>query len=412
MAVSNLANARAFDGWMTESEYCAASAVAILEELYAASAGSSLELRNQLLRVKNNLGKFRYLAGAYHKAEVALADCQRLSMKLVGDNPRVPDYLHMLAEANLALGSVHTAQGRTAAATRILDEGLAYEQKVLQLNPIHTQGLKRLPEHQLARVVLERECGRLPSASHLIDEALPLLTAAHLEHPDHQGDMVDLFEGLVASALLDAKIGRSTAAGRITEIHRLFGVLHTHAGNDPKNVWSASEAVWGYLALAERALVLASPTEALEFLGKASSALEPAGQTAPGLLVLQSHATRLEALRGEALRRIGKHAEAAAAAKRAVEVAEPLAREDPAYLYDLTCACALQARLDPAASGPPAAAVGALRAAINEGFDNVHKLEHDDRLAPLRLRNDFQALIRAATQKATAPAGANEAPSP
>jgi hypothetical protein len=76
-----------------------------------------------------------------------------------------------------------------------------------------------------------------------------------------------------------------------------------------------------------------------------------------------------------------------------VTIADPLAHDDSAYLFDLACARAQQARLDPSNPDPPATAVSALRLAVDAGFDNAYKLQHDDRLAPLRPREDFQALI-------------------
>jgi hypothetical protein len=180
------------------------------------------------------------------------------------------------------------------------------------------------------------------------------------------------------------------------ELDRLLQDRCRRAGDDPNNIWVASQAVRGYLALAEHALAFGASAKALGTLEKASGVLSAARRTAPELLVLRSLAVRLETLRVGALRSIGKNEEAAAAAKTAVDLAEPLAREEPAYLYDLACAHALQARLSPAAADPPAAAVKALQAAVNRGFDNVYKLEHDERLAPLRSRKDFQALIRGA----------------
>jgi hypothetical protein len=115
---------------------------------------------------------------------------------------------------------------------------------------------------------------------------------------------------------------------------------------------------------------------------------------------LRSLRARIETARGFALAGAGQVAQAATAANRAIDVAEPLAREDPSYKYDLACARALQARLDPNASGPPADAIAALRAAIEGGFDNAYKLETDERLAPLRPREDFRALIRLVKDKA------------
>jgi hypothetical protein len=119
--------------------------------------------------------------------------------------------------------------------------------------------------------------------------------------------------------------------------------------------------------------------------------------------VLRCLEVRLDTLRGEILRRLGKTTEAKAAVERAVTVAEPLASEDSAYLFDLACARAQQARLDPSNPEPPAKAVSALRLAVDAGFDNAYTLQHDDRLAPLRPREDFQALIGLVKQQQEKP---------
>jgi hypothetical protein len=107
-----------------------------------------------------------------------------------------------------------------------------------------------------------------------------------------------------------------------------------------------------------------------------------------------------------ALAGTGKAGEAKAAAERAVAIAEKLARADSSYSYDLACALALQVRLDPTTPGPAAAAVTALRGAVEYGFDNVYKLKNDEHLAPIRRREDFLALIQNIEKKAAAPAGA------
>jgi hypothetical protein len=98
-------------------------------------------------------------------------------------------------------------------------------------------------------------------------------------------------------------------------------------------------------------------------------------------------------LRASALAGAGNAGAAAAAVERAVAILENLASEDPSYSYNLACALALQARLDPAALSPPMAAVAALKKAVEAGFDNVHKLNHDLYLEPIRSRDDFQGLI-------------------
>src|SRR5262249_27111230 len=155
----------------------------------------------------------------------------------------------------------------------------------------------------------------------------------------------------------------------IDKIHGLVGERCQSAGNDPKNMGARSEAVLGCLALARRSLADEAPAEALKSLDKASEVLNPAMQRSPNLLLFRALVVRLEPLRGEVLRRLNKNEEAGAAAKQAISVAEPLAHDDPAYLYDLACAYALQTRLDPSATGPPATAVEALQASVKAGFD-------------------------------------------
>ena len=85
------------------------------------------------------------------------------------------------------------------------------------------------------------------------------------------------------------------------------------------------------------------------------------------------------------------------AAGRAVELAQDLARTDPAYLYDLACMLSARALVS-RSEADAAAAVVALRRAIDAGFDNDHLLRSDTRLEGLRDRPDFPAPISAPTQ--------------
>lgn len=56
-------------------------------------------------------------------------------------------------------------------------------------------------------------------------------------------------------------------------------------------------------------------------------------------------------------------------------------------------ALALQAGFSPNEPRPAAAALDALRKAVEYGFDNVYKLKNDENLAPVRQRKDFQSLV-------------------
>jgi tetratricopeptide (TPR) repeat protein len=403
-ALGNLANAHKYNGWLTEFEQGANRSVAFLDALGPRDA-LDLALGRELVFSKEKLGIARLLAGTIHSAETTLMEARRLCEKLVRDNPSVPDYLNDLAQIDVWLAMVYTAQGRTVLVKPVLDEGFAYLQKLLRLNPKHREGLTTVPDYHFAFGRLDGDLGKAQPASESIGKALQLLAEWGRRQPDDQLFLFDFFETLIASLSLDIQMGRPPMAGRITEIRRIVQELCRRAERDPQNTWAPAEAVSGYLGLAEHSLASGSPGEALESLEKASAVLEPARQRSPELLRLRSLAVRLERMRGDVLKRLGKNQEAATAVEQAVTLAKPLARDDPAYLFDLACAHALQARLDPSASGPPEASIWALRTAVEHGFDNAYKLEHDDRLAPLRPREDFRALIRLMWKKPASFAG-------
>jgi hypothetical protein len=68
---------------------------------------------------------------------------------------------------------------------------------------------------------------------------------------------------------------------------------------------------------------------------------------------------------------------------------------EPCHLFDLARHLALASTLPGAGIPDPAnRAVRALRHLAASGFDNPHKLRSDERLAPLRGRQDFQDLLR------------------
>ena len=104
----------------------------------------------------------------------------------------------------------------------------------------------------------------------------------------------------------------------------------------------------------------------------------------------------LLARKGDALARLGKSADAAKAIRQAIEIVEDLCKQEPCYLYDLAHHLALASTLPDSAGIDHAAdrAIKALRDSIASGFDNPYKLQHDDRLAPLRKRDDFPKLVK------------------
>ena len=162
------------------------------------------------------------------------------------------------------------------------------------------------------------------------------------------------------------------------------------------------DAVASALALAQLGAENDAPALALEKLRRVADLIAPGLEITPGHRRLRCLKSRLETLRGTELHRAGKTAESTAAANTARAVAEQLAAEDPSYLYELVCALALRARLSPGDPGPPAAALAALRKAVEFGFDNVYKLKNDQHLAPIRHTEEFQTLLHDTERSASA----------
>jgi serine/threonine-protein kinase len=416
VAYSNLGLTLWVGGRWTEAEQALSGSLDLTESRFRIDS-SSLTVRIDLARAQINRGKIRLFNGAVRDAENDLTKGRRLCRELIRDNPRVPEYRYFLGEAGDYLGKVHAAQGQTMLARQILDEGLANEQELLRQSPNYRDTNLSVTEYYCTLGSLEGECGRIGSASHWCERALSGLSEMQKKDPDNPILPTDLFEAQVVSLAVDIKAGgspaaESTAAERTAAVHRLVQQRRQQADNDPTNLWAGTDTVSGYLALADGALTWRGPTAALALLNEATAVLEPRLQAAPANLRLRSLAVRLGTARGEIRRRLGQNEEAAEAAKQALVIAEPLAVAEPAYLYDLARARTLQARLDPLVSGPAAAAVSALRRAVEHGYDNAYKLEHDDHLALLRVREDFRALIRLVKDLEDTPAGRNEAPEP
>jgi tetratricopeptide (TPR) repeat protein len=402
-AFNNLAVARRIDGWLMESEPASIQSVDLLESL-SNEDPSNLALQASLGASISVLGTTQWNTGRLHAAEATLMKARRLCEKLVAENPSIPDYRYYLQGLDVDLGRVHLDQGRMVLARRMLDEGLAHLKR-LPPNYKDTDGV--FADYYSAFGLLEVECGRPKAASEWIEKAVAALTEIRRQSPDRAGLAMDLLRAWIASLSLDIQAGRLTPGDRIHEVRRLVEKMRRETKSEPNNIMARSGAALGYLALAERSLASDSPKEALESLNEAALVLAPSAPASPAVLVFRGLGVRLETMRGEALRRLGRNKDAAVAVGKALVLAEPLAAEDPAYLFDLACGRALQSRLDPAAPEPPAATVRALQATVQEGFDNAHKLETDNHLEPLRARKDFRALIRAAKEK-TATAAVSE----
>jgi len=273
------------------------------------------------------------------------------------------------------------------------------------LNPTLFNGIRSLADSAAYLAGVERETGRFDVAAKNCEEALGIA-----EEPLRRGVGDNDFLVLLG-ALERARLAVCTGEALGTRKTALNTLLQEWEKSTP-DAPLASDRLWlavaGHLAVAEIAAQSGSSADVLREISKSEAVLATALHANPDRPKWRSLQARIETARGVTLAAACKAGEARAAAERAVVIAEKLAREDSSYNYELACALALQSRLDPSSSGPPAAAVAALRGAAAYGFDNVYKLKNDEQLAPIRGREDFLALVHDLEKKSAAPAGSRD----
>jgi serine/threonine-protein kinase len=410
-ALNNLGTVLRTAGDLAGAEQTHSRARGLLSALRA-DRPSSTVLRKDLAATLRLLGQVRLLLGSLRPAEADLNQARGLIEEVVRDNPKVIEYRYLQGEIDSYLGQVWAEQGQTARSRASLYQDIALERELLRSNPNLSENLLNLADSASFLAGVERETGRFDLAAPLNDEALAIMEKQTRQGAGNPAGHGIHFHTVIESARLVVRPGEALSSHRGGILRALLQRWEQKAPVDPLVGADRHLAVEGYLALAELAARSGSPTEVLEVLNKADATLAVALGATPNQLRLRSLRARIETARGFALAGAGQVAQATRAANRAVDVAEPLAREDPSYNYDLACAHALQARLDPSAPGPQAAAVKALETAIKDGFDNAYKLQNDDRLAPLRSREDFRAVVRLAEERRATAVGTSEARRP
>jgi tetratricopeptide (TPR) repeat protein len=362
-ALNNLGAVLRSVGDLAGAERTHSPARGLLAALRADRPSSTL-LRKDLASTLRLLGQVRLLLGSLRPAEADLNQARRLIEEVVRDNPKVIEYRYLQGEIDSYLGQVWAEQGQTARSRVGLHKDIALERELLRSNPNLSDSLLNLADRASFLAGVERETGRFDRAAPLCDEALAIMEKQRRQGAGNPAGPGVHFHTVIESARLIAPPGEALSSHRAGILRALLQRWEQKAPVDPLVGADRHLAVEGYLVLAELAARSGSPPEVLEELNRAEATLAVALGATPNQPRLRSLRARIEAARGFALAGTGQVAQATTAANRAVDVAEPLAREDPSYKYDLACARALQARLDPTAIGPPADAVAALRAAI------------------------------------------------
>jgi eukaryotic-like serine/threonine-protein kinase len=361
---------------------------------------NSTNLRKEMAATLRLLGQVHLLLGACNAAEAELAQARRLIEGVVRDNPNVIEYRYIQGEIYSYLGRALAEQGQTTRARAFLQQQIVLGRALVRLNPTSSEFSMCLAETNSYLAGVERETDHVDLAESACQEALAITNKERREPVPNMNLRVIHFRAVVESVRLAARTGDSLSSRAAT-----LRTLLQELDNTPASAMTRGDrrlAVEGYLALAEVAARGGLTPEVLEALQRAESTLDVLLRATPEQPRLRNLKATIDLMRGSALAGSSEAAEAKAAAKRAVVIEEKLAAEDHSYCYDLACALALQARLDPAAPVAPSAAVAALRKAVETGFDNVSKLKNDERLASIRHREEFRTLVQDAERNAAA----------
>jgi tetratricopeptide (TPR) repeat protein len=400
VALSNLSALHSTRGDPGRAALSVGSALEILRRLHDANPSSTV-LQKDLARTIRNRGQFRLLFGSLLGAGDDLEEATSVALSLVKRNPEVNEYRHILGEAYTYLGQVRAEQNRTWRAKELLSQAIVWQEELLEQHPNMVQNTLTLIESRTTLATVERESGRIDDARRSFGDSLPRMKKQFEALADRTNRRI-YFQASLESTLIELS-RPGDAAAKLSPLVEVLRDQENSLQAHSDNSFGRCEAVAIALALVQVGAANDAPTVALEKLNRAAALLAPGLEIAPDHPRLRGLKARLETMRGTQLYRGGKTEEASAAASIAVAVAEKLAGEDPSYCYDLACALALKTRLSPNEPGPPAAAVAALRKAVEFGFDNVYKLKNDQQLTPIRSREDFQTLLHDTERRVSAP---------
>jgi tetratricopeptide (TPR) repeat protein len=434
-------------------------------------------LRNGLALALLGAGDAEVELGRPAGGEPALREAQEWSRQLLKDDPLVPEYAAAYVQALGCLGEDLFLSGRTAPAADLLHEAVA-DADALQRGESKHPALRTDRAWFLCVLGrLEGELGQVDCGLRHCEQARQEQERALAQAPGDRSLRSEWLETREAIARLRTLAGQDSADARIRAERQILSERKELAARDPVvphflgEVGASAAVLAGLLlengraaealdvveevlpaherlvhadrlvtrlqargnerpkdepsltAVAEASVLLQAPgterpkDERFLSVGRLSPYAYPPWVPEPEDYQLRRVWAELLARKGAALARTGRGAAGEECVRRAVRVAEELARGDgyfvcppptwqsrwsvlaeqlsrqePCYLYDLACHLALASTLPGNEGGDEAGrAVIALRAS---GFDNPHQLRTDPRLEPLRRRADFQRLVR------------------
>jgi tetratricopeptide (TPR) repeat protein len=343
------------------------------------------------------LGDARIEMGRYQEAHNGLREAAVQLGRLAGENPDAVDVRQSLAVASRGLGEIALAQGRRDAA-RLLEDAIAFLAAV-PAKSLSATDLLELGWCYIRLGQAESTVGRRGAIAPLHEELAgvfkafdeQLLVGTTVPHESRVRAQIEAI-----AALLFSPNPAMTAAERIAAQRKEIQALGFRSGTRLDSRAQQFEVELSRLKLADLLMNDGQLDEAQSTIDHALSMLKNLTGAEPENLRWKQALARAWETLGRVQAQTGRRDEARDAAKQAVTIAEELARIDSAYLYDLACMLSLRGKVC-SSEADAAAAMAALRRAIQAGFDNDHLLRTDPRLDGLRSRPDFPNPLGKAT---------------
>jgi serine/threonine-protein kinase len=393
MAYSNLGGTHSYFSQMEPAYPAWEEAIKIYEELvkrYPANARFRADL-SLTLRV---LGRARFTDGQYSKGLAPLQRARDLVEKLADQDPDVLDYKDRLAACLNSLGECERLRGRTALGQRLLERSAALHRALEGKDPRNPYRSRWLADTLCQLGDTLAETGNLADSRSQFEAARELYVGVLRSlGDDPQAQLVSL---LCRERIGQLQPKRQQSLAALQEIIPNLEILAQKNQGDPE--YSYQVAVTR-LHLAEQYILASTPLEALEPLEKALPVLEKLIAEQRGNNPYSGKYAEALAIRAR-VQALLKDSRALEPARQALKLVQKLAENEPAYLFELGCDRALVSDLIDSNSKEAAeaanAAVAALGQAVQEGYDNLYKLQTDPRLASVRARTEFQMVLQRA----------------
>jgi serine/threonine-protein kinase len=361
--------------------------------------------RQGLARTSNNLAALLEILGPLPEAEQLYRQALTLSEGLATDFPTVADYRYDLAEQCRSLGIILERANRLPEAEKLFRKGVALSQKLVGEFPTLVQYHYALASNSNSLGIVVERLGRPVEAESLYRQALKL----HQQLADNLPGVAHYRASVANTSFNLGKLLADNKRLPEAEEHyrRAFHCYHQLAEQFPGRPDYAFETA---LALA----LLGDMHSQLKHWNQARPALEHAMKWYGRVLATSPNhvrskfgqrfvAPRLAAVCLE----LGLHADAAITIDRMVALADKDATWLRTAALLLTHCIRVVARDAELSAGDRAKlteaygrqAVVLLQRAVSNGYRDVAKLKAEPALAPLRQREDFQALIRELEKK-------------